>query len=201
MRFPLYAAHMVNVTFPRDRPCVRFPCVHAAATTPAQRLDVSLRSFHPDVAAFPERVVGTQPDPHARDILGYSIPQGSRVYGPSTERCTVWNGSGRNEIDADNWWCPVYYNNQKGWANAFYLMRLKDGIRQAFAIRPDSRPCQERSARFSNSGSLATLAAMRRASSRVGKLAGQKQRALGGQLPRALCARSFTRRVRNDSHY
>ena len=41
-------------------PCfVRFPCVHAAATTPAQRLDVSLRSFHPDVAAFPERVVGS----------------------------------------------------------------------------------------------------------------------------------------------
>ena len=41
-------------------PCfVRFPCVHAAATTPVQRLDVSLRSFHPDVAAFPERVVGS----------------------------------------------------------------------------------------------------------------------------------------------
>src|SRR6476620_8308790 len=29
-----------------DRAFVRFPCVHAAATTPAQRLDVSLRSFH-----------------------------------------------------------------------------------------------------------------------------------------------------------
>src|SRR5208282_5019261 len=38
---------------------VRFPCVHAAATTPAQRLDVSLRSFHPAVSAFPERVVGS----------------------------------------------------------------------------------------------------------------------------------------------
>src|ERR1035437_6067395 len=38
--------------------CVRFPCVHAAATTPAQDLDVLLRSFHPDVSAFPERVVG-----------------------------------------------------------------------------------------------------------------------------------------------
>src|SRR5882757_8708254 len=41
-------------------PCfVRFPCVHAAATTPAQRLNVSLRSFHPDVSVFPERVVGS----------------------------------------------------------------------------------------------------------------------------------------------
>jgi hypothetical protein len=38
---------------------VRFPCVHAAATTPAQRLNVSLRSFHPDVSVFPDRVVGS----------------------------------------------------------------------------------------------------------------------------------------------
>ena len=53
--------------------------------------------------------------------------------------------------------------------------------------------------RFTNCGSLAMSAAMRRASSRVGKLAGQKQRALGGQLPRALWARSFARRVRNAS--
>ena len=35
------------------------PCVHAAATTPAQRLNVSLRSFHPDVSVFPDRVVGS----------------------------------------------------------------------------------------------------------------------------------------------
>src|ERR1700676_2877310 len=41
-------------------PCfVRFPCVHAAATTPAQRLNVSLRSFHPDVSVFPDRVAGS----------------------------------------------------------------------------------------------------------------------------------------------
>src|SRR6202022_381018 len=41
-------------------PCfVRFPCVHAVATTPAQRLGVLLRSLHPAVSAFPERVVGS----------------------------------------------------------------------------------------------------------------------------------------------
>src|SRR3954469_2512932 len=41
-------------------PCfVRFPCVHAAATTPAQRLGVLLRSLHPAVSAFPERVIGS----------------------------------------------------------------------------------------------------------------------------------------------
>ena len=33
----------LNETFVSE--CVRFPCVHAAATTPAQRLNVSLRSF------------------------------------------------------------------------------------------------------------------------------------------------------------
>jgi hypothetical protein len=46
----------------RDRDhscCVRFPCVHAVATTPAQRLGVLLRSFTPAVSAFPERVVGS----------------------------------------------------------------------------------------------------------------------------------------------
>ena len=36
-----------------------FPCIHAAATTPAQRLNVSLRSFHPDVSVFPNRLVGS----------------------------------------------------------------------------------------------------------------------------------------------
>src|SRR5450755_1230367 len=39
--------------------CVRFPCVHAVATTPAQRLGVYLCSFIPAVSAFPERVVGS----------------------------------------------------------------------------------------------------------------------------------------------
>src|ERR1700681_1967892 len=39
--------------------CARFPCVHAVATTPAQRLGVLLRSLHPAVSAFPERVVGS----------------------------------------------------------------------------------------------------------------------------------------------
>ena len=38
---------------------VRFPCVHAAATTPAQRLGVVLRSLHPAVSPFPERVIGS----------------------------------------------------------------------------------------------------------------------------------------------
>src|ERR1700687_2271783 len=39
--------------------CVLFPCVHAAATPPAQRLGAHLCSFIPAVSAFPERVVGS----------------------------------------------------------------------------------------------------------------------------------------------
>src|ERR1700722_14682977 len=36
-----------------------FPCVHAVATTPAQRLGVLFALLHPAVSAFPERVVGS----------------------------------------------------------------------------------------------------------------------------------------------
>src|SRR6202521_89426 len=51
---------VVTPTTPWGFPCcVRFPCVHAAATTPAQRLGVPLRSLTPAVSAFPERVVGS----------------------------------------------------------------------------------------------------------------------------------------------
>ena len=43
------------LTTPWGFPCfVRFPCVHAAATTPEQRLNLSLRSFPPDVSVFPD---------------------------------------------------------------------------------------------------------------------------------------------------
>src|SRR4029077_16174633 len=38
--------------------CVRFPCVHAVAAPLAQLRGVLLRSLHPAVSAFPERVVG-----------------------------------------------------------------------------------------------------------------------------------------------
>jgi hypothetical protein len=49
---------------------VRFPCVHAAATTPAQRLNVSLRSFRPDVSVFPERLWGRPAHCPFRGLLG-----------------------------------------------------------------------------------------------------------------------------------
>jgi len=39
--------------------CVRFPCVHAVATTPAQRVGVLFSLGNPTVSSLPERVIGS----------------------------------------------------------------------------------------------------------------------------------------------
>ena len=39
--------------------CVRFPCVHAAATTPVQRTGVLVAQNHPSVSAFPGPTAGS----------------------------------------------------------------------------------------------------------------------------------------------
>src|SRR6516162_5528893 len=47
---------VLALTTPRGFPCcVRFPCVHAVATTPAQRLGVLLRSFTPSRISLPRK--------------------------------------------------------------------------------------------------------------------------------------------------
>src|SRR6202022_4669532 len=57
---PSRASGWSSLATPWDFPCcVRFPCVHAVATTPAQRLGVLFALLHPAVSAFPERVVGS----------------------------------------------------------------------------------------------------------------------------------------------
>jgi hypothetical protein len=72
-----------SLTTPWGFPCfVRFPCVHAAATTPAQRLNVSLRSFHPDVSVFPDRVVGS-----TRALSFSRIARRSLALRPAHSRC------------------------------------------------------------------------------------------------------------------
>jgi hypothetical protein len=62
--------------------CVRFPCVHAVATTPAQRLGVLFALLHPTVSAFPERVVGS-----ACALSFSSIAQRSLALRPAHSRC------------------------------------------------------------------------------------------------------------------
>src|SRR5215469_2644183 len=39
--------------------CVRFPCVHAAATTPVQRTGALAAQTYPSVSAFPETTIGS----------------------------------------------------------------------------------------------------------------------------------------------
>jgi hypothetical protein len=56
---PSRASSWSSLTTPWGFPCcVHSPCVHAAATTPAQRLGYS-SLVHPAVSAFPERVIGS----------------------------------------------------------------------------------------------------------------------------------------------
>src|ERR1700680_2926059 len=51
---PSRASGWSSLTTPWGLPCcVRFPCVHAVATTPAQRLGVLLRSLHPSRVSLP----------------------------------------------------------------------------------------------------------------------------------------------------
>jgi hypothetical protein len=85
---PSRASGWSSLTTPWGLPCcVRFPCVHAVATTPAQRPGLLLRSFTPAVSAFPERNV---PCEYARGLTR-SRPDISRhwrqrAYSESVER-------------------------------------------------------------------------------------------------------------------
>jgi len=55
----LAGVRLVTLTTPWGFPCfVRFPCVHAAATTPAQRLGVLLRSFTQPFQPSPKGLSG-----------------------------------------------------------------------------------------------------------------------------------------------
>jgi hypothetical protein len=82
------------------------------------------------------------PDPLSADVLGlfsgYVMPNGSQV--TITDRCQVWNGSGRGAQDADNIWCPVVYADHSGWANAFFLVDAV-GNRIACLMYPRSNGC------------------------------------------------------------
>jgi hypothetical protein len=82
-----------------------------------------------------------QPDPRARNILGAppndKMPKGSQV--AVIDTCLTWMGSGRGAQNADNIWCPVLYEGQRGWANAYYL--ADRGERVACVMYPTARGC------------------------------------------------------------
>src|ERR1700681_4133272 len=72
--------------------CVRFPCVHAVATTPAQRLGVLLRSFTPAVSAFPESGSGRPAHHPFRGLLGVYSRYGLHTRAVTVYRDTLTRG-------------------------------------------------------------------------------------------------------------
>src|ERR1700680_2198062 len=68
---PSRASGWSSLTTPWGLPCcVRFPCVHAVATTPAQRLGVLLRSFTQPCQPSPKGSSGRPAHRHFRGLLG-----------------------------------------------------------------------------------------------------------------------------------
>ena len=83
---PSRASGWSSLATPRGFPCcVRFPCVHAAATTPAQRLGVLLRSFPQPYQPSPK---GSSGRPAHRPFRGL-LDVHSR-YGLHTRAVTVY---------------------------------------------------------------------------------------------------------------
>src|SRR6195256_5007365 len=68
---PSRASGWSSLTTPWGLPCcVRFPCVHAVATTPAQRLGVLLRSFTQPYQPSPKGSSGRPAHRPFRGLLG-----------------------------------------------------------------------------------------------------------------------------------
>src|SRR5206468_7084172 len=89
---PSRASGWSSLTTPRGFPCcVRFPCVHAVANTPAQRLSVLLCSLHPAVSAFPEMAVGSAHRPF-RGLLGVHSRYGLHTRAVTVYRDTLSEG-------------------------------------------------------------------------------------------------------------
>src|SRR3984893_17040721 len=83
---PSRASGWSSLTTPWGLPCcVRFPCVHAVATTPAQRLGVFLRSFTQPCQPSPKGLSGRPAHRPFRGLLGVH----SR-YGLHTRAVTVY---------------------------------------------------------------------------------------------------------------
>jgi hypothetical protein len=103
---------------------------------PAQRITPRIQ-----VQVIENLKLREQPDPRAPNILGAppndQMPKGSQVVVIDT--CRTWMGSGRGAQDADNIWCPVLYEGQRGWANAYYL--ADRGERVACVMYPTARGC------------------------------------------------------------
>src|SRR6266851_437318 len=82
-----------SLTTPWGFPCfVRFPCVHAAATTPAQRLGVLLRSFTQPYQPSPKGLSGRPAHCPFRGLLGVYSRYGLHTRAVTVYRDTLTEG-------------------------------------------------------------------------------------------------------------
>src|SRR5438132_11208635 len=90
---PSRASGWSSLTTPWGFPCcVCFPCVHAVATTPAQRLGVLLRSFTPPYQPSPQGLSGRPAHRPFRGLLGVHSRYGLHTRAVTVYRDTLSEG-------------------------------------------------------------------------------------------------------------
>ena len=90
---PSRASGWSSLTTPWGFPCcVRFPCVHAVATTPAQRLGVLLRSFTQPCQPSPKTLSGRPAHRPFRGLLGVHLRYGLHTRAVTVYRDTLSEG-------------------------------------------------------------------------------------------------------------
>ena len=90
---PSRASGWSSLTTPWGLPCcVRFPCVHAVATTPAQRLGVLLRSFTQPYQPSPKGSSGRPAHRPFRGLLGVHSRYGLHTRAVTVYRDTLTRG-------------------------------------------------------------------------------------------------------------
>src|ERR1700682_1562924 len=90
---PSRASGWSSLTTPWGLPCcVRFPCVHAAGTTPAQRLGVLFRSFTQPCQPSPKGLSGRPAHRPFRGLLGVHSRYGLHTRAVTVYRDTLTRG-------------------------------------------------------------------------------------------------------------
>ena len=98
---PSRASGWPSLTTPWGLPCcVRFPCVHAVATTPAQRLGVLLRSFTQPYQPSPKGSSGRPAHRPFRGLLGVHSRYGLHTRAVTVDRDTLSEGFSHSSIAA-----------------------------------------------------------------------------------------------------
>ena len=121
---PSRASGWSSLTTPWGLPCcVRFPCVHAVATTPAQRLRLFFSHFSSIVSAFPDMAVGSAAHRPFRGLLGVHSRYGLHTRAVTVFRDTLSEGfsyfvtsiAGRVAAGIPMTWCGSPPSQNRTW--------------------------------------------------------------------------------------